>query len=190
MAWDSADSEMCRCAAAALRVVKSGKAANNSSCLMLGDVGAGVTVAPNGQRVLDKLGLLEQVKHAGATPDGHGVYQDAMGNLVAEAAWQDSAKRYQNIGMYRPDLINVLSQELAPDTIRLGQRLTSIQSTDTGVCVEFENGVQEEFDAVVGADGTHSVVRGSLMHPPSPSTPDPSHFAASLTQVSFPKTGP
>jgi salicylate hydroxylase len=134
----------------------------------LGDVGAGVTVAPNGQRVLDKLGVLEQVKRAGATPDGHGVYQDAMGNLVAEAAWEDSAKRYQNVGMYRPDLVNVLSQELAPDTIRLGHRLTSIQPLDTGVCVEFQNGVHDEFDAVVGADGIHSVVRDSLMQPPDP----------------------
>ena len=134
----------------------------------LGDVGAGVTVAPNGQRVLDKLGVLEQVKRAGATPDGHGVYQDAMGNVVAEAAWEDSAKRYQNVGMYRPDLVDVLSQEVAPDTIRLGHRLTSIQTLDTGVRLEFENGVHDEFDAVVGADGIHSVVRDSLMQTPDP----------------------
>lgn len=134
----------------------------------LGDVGAGVTVAPNGQRVLDKLGVLEQVKRAGATPDGHGVYQDAMGNVVAEAAWEDSAKRYQNVGMYRPDLVDVLSREVAPDTIRLGHRLTSIQTLDTGVRLEFENGVHDEFDAVVGADGIHSVVRDSLMQTPDP----------------------
>lgn len=134
----------------------------------LGDVGAGVTVAPNGQRVLDKLGVLEQVKHAGATPDGHGVYLDAMGNLVAEAAWEDSAKRYRNIGMYRPDLVNVLSREVAPDTIHLGHRLTSIQALDRGVCVGFENGVNGEFDAVVGADGVHSVVRDALMRAPAP----------------------
>jgi salicylate hydroxylase len=130
----------------------------------LGDVGAGVTVAPNGQRVLDKLGVLEQVKRAGAIPDGHGVYQDAMGNLVAEAAWEDSGQRYQNIGMYRPDLVKVLAAELAADTIRLGHRLTSIEQLDAGVRVGFENGLHDEFDAVVGADGMHSVVRDSLMH--------------------------
>jgi len=134
----------------------------------LGDVGAGVTVAPNGQRVLDKLGVLEQIKKAGATPDGHGVYQDAMGNLVAEAAWEDSAKRYRNIGMYRPDLVNVLVREVAADTIRLGHRLTSIQALDTAVRLGFENGIQDEFDAVVGADGIHSMVRDSLMQLPAP----------------------
>lgn len=134
----------------------------------LGDVGAGVTVAPNGQRVLDKLGVLDQVKRAGATPDGHGVYQDAMGNLVAEAAWEDSAKQYQNIGMYRPDLVDVLAREVPDGTIRLGHRLTSVQAIDAGVRVEFENGTHDEFDAVVGADGMHSVVRGSLMQLPEP----------------------
>ena len=82
----------------------------------LGEVGAGVTVAPNAQRVLDTLGVLEQVKRAGAVPDGHGVYQDAMGNLVTDAAWEDSGKQYRNIGMYRPDLINVLAQEVDPET--------------------------------------------------------------------------
>ena len=134
----------------------------------LGDVGAGVTVAPNGQRVLDRLGVLEKIKRAGAIPDGHGVYQDALGNLVAEAAWEDSAKQYQNVGMYRPDLVDALAGELAPETIRLGHRLTALQHTDTGVRVEFEHGEHGEFDAVVGADGIHSVVRSSLMQLPTP----------------------
>lgn len=134
----------------------------------LGEVGAGVTVAPNASRVLDKIGVLEQVKRAGAVPDGHGVYQDAMGNLVTDAAWEDSARQYQNIGMYRPDLINVLAQEVAPDTVRLGHRLTSIQTLDSRVRVEFQNGVQEEFDAVIGADGIHSVVRKSVGQSPDP----------------------
>lgn len=135
----------------------------------LGEVGAGVTVAPNGQRVLEKLGVLEQVKRAGAVPDGHGVYQDALGNVVVEAAWEDSKKKYQNIGMYRPDLIDVLSNEVAPGTIRLNHKLTGVHPLASGRArVEFDNGVSEEFDAVVGADGIHSVVRKSVMQFPEP----------------------
>lgn len=76
----------------------------------LGEVGAGVTVAPNAQRVLDRLGVLEKIRNVGAVPDGHGVYQDAMGNLVTDAAWEDSNREYRNIGMYRPDLINALAK--------------------------------------------------------------------------------
>lgn len=132
----------------------------------LDEVGAGITVAPNASRILDRLGILEKVKSAGATPDSYGVYQDAMGNLVTDAAWEDSARKYQNIGMYRPDLVNILADEVDPKTIRLGHRLTSIQTLDSGVRVEFDNGVSEEFDAVVGADGIHSVVRESVMQFP------------------------
>ena len=134
----------------------------------LGEVGAGVTVAPNAQRVLEKLGVLEQVKRAGAIPDGPGVYQDSMGNIVTDAAWEDSARQYQNIGMYRPDLINVLAQEIDPETIRLGHRLASVQTLQQGVRVAFENGTTEDFDAVVGADGIHSVVRNSIAQFPTP----------------------
>ncbi|WP_154605538.1 FAD-dependent monooxygenase [Arthrobacter sp. AQ5-05] len=134
----------------------------------LGEVGAGVTVAPNAQRVLDKLGVLEQVKRVGAIPDGHGVYQDAMGNLVTDAAWEDSGRQYQNIGMYRPDLINVLAQEVDPESIRLDHRIASVQTLESGVRLAFENGAYEDFDAVVGADGIHSVVRKSVMQYPDP----------------------
>ncbi|GAA1599771.1 FAD-dependent oxidoreductase [Leucobacter chromiireducens] len=134
----------------------------------LGEVGAGVTVAPNAQRVLDVLGVLERVRCAGAVPDGHGVYQGSMGELVTDAAWEDSAKQYRNIGMYRPDLIDVLASEVAPATIRLGHKLAAVHEAGAGVRLEFENGVTEEFDAVVGADGIHSVVRRSVGQFPQP----------------------
>lgn len=134
----------------------------------LGEVGAGVTVAPNAQRVLDVLGVLERVRSAGAVPDGHGVYQGSMGELVTDAAWEDSAKQYRNIGMYRPDLIDVLASEVAPATIRLGHKLAAVHEAGAGVRLEFENGVTEEFDAVVGADGIHSVVRRSVGQFPEP----------------------
>jgi salicylate hydroxylase len=134
----------------------------------LGEVGAGVTVAPNAQRVLDRLGVLEKIKRAGAIPSGHGVYQGSTGNLVTDAAWEDSARQYRNIGMYRPDLIDVLAGEVDPATIRLAHRLTSVETSDAGVRLQFANGAAEDFDAVIGADGIHSVVRGSVGQFPDP----------------------
>lgn len=134
----------------------------------LGEVGAGVTVAPNAARVLDRLGVLEQIKQLGAVPDGHGVYLDAMGGMVTDAAWEDSAKHYQNIGMYRPDLIDALAQAVDSETVRLSHRLTSVEPLDSGVRLEFENGVDDVFDAVIGADGIHSVVRKAMGQDPEP----------------------
>lgn len=132
----------------------------------LGEVGAGVTVAPNAARVLERLGVLDRIRSVGAVPDGHGVYLDAMGRMVTDAAWEDTAKQYQNIGMYRPDLINALAEAVDPETIRLGHRLTAVETVEEGVRVAFENGVDEVFDAVIGADGIHSVVRRAVdQHP-------------------------
>src|SRR5919199_2173034 len=56
----------------------------------LAEVGAGVAVTPNGQRGLDHLGLLDEVKLAGA-PFGPGVNLSTDGRPVAEVAWSDSA---------------------------------------------------------------------------------------------------
>lgn len=134
----------------------------------LGEVGAGVTIAPNALRLLDRLGLLEEIKRTGAAMEGPGVYLDAKGTLIAEAAWEDSAKRYQNVGMYRPDLVDVLTRAIPDGALRLGHRLTSIQPVGSSVHLGFENGDNGEFDAVVGADGVHSVVRDSLMQLPDP----------------------
>lgn len=134
----------------------------------LGEVGAGVTVSPNGARVLEALDALEPVRSLGAIPDGPGNHQDSLGNLVAEAAWEDSIGQYQNIGMYRPDLVNALLSQVEEGTIRMGHRLTHFEETGNGVRLEFENGVTEEFDAVVGADGIHSFVRDALFDRPEP----------------------
>lgn len=126
------------------------------------EVGAGVTIAPNGSRVLDKLGLLEAVLRAGAIPDGHGVYLDALGNVVTDAAWEDSRKQYKNIGMFRPDLIDILVGAVNPKAIHINHRATSVEILNPGVRVHFQNGKQEDFDAVIGADGIRSVVRDAV----------------------------
>lgn len=129
------------------------------------ELGAGVTIAPNGSRVIDKLGLLESMQRAGAIPDGHGVYLDAMGNMVSEAAWEDTSGQYRNIGMYRPDMIEILAKAVDPEAIRLRHRAKSVEMLGSGVRVQFENGTQEDFDAVVGADGIRSVVRKAVGQP-------------------------
>jgi salicylate hydroxylase len=134
----------------------------------LGDVGAGVTVAPNAARILDRLGLLDQIRRAGAAPEGCGVYLDGMGRMVTDAAWEDTARQYQNIGMYRPDLIEVLAANVDPDTVRLGHSATLVEHLDDGVRVTFENGAVDVFDAVIGADGIHSVVRDAVGQHPKP----------------------
>src|ERR671938_976533 len=94
----------------------------------LAEVGAGVAITPNGQRALDHLGLLDEVKLAGAPTDGPGVNLSTDGRLVAETAWSDSAGRYRTFGIHRADFIDVLGRAIPSDAVRLGHRLASIHA--------------------------------------------------------------
>lgn len=47
-------------------------------------------------------------------------------------------------------------------TVRTGMRLRSIEERQSGVAVSFENGVREQFNVVVGADGVRSRTRAVL----------------------------
>jgi salicylate hydroxylase len=67
--------------------------------------------------------------------------------------------------MYRPDMIDILAQAVDPEAIRLHHRAKSVEMLDSGVRVHFENGKQEDFDAVIGADGIRSVVRKAVGQP-------------------------
>ncbi|WP_417562347.1 FAD-dependent monooxygenase [Microbacterium sp.] len=134
----------------------------------LAEVGAGFGVAPNGQRVLDRLGLLDATKSAGAVMEGPDFYRNADGKLIAEGAYSDSADRYHTIGMHRADFVDALRKALPDGMVHTGHKLTSISATDSGVRLHFENGVDAEFDAVVGADGIHSVVQESITRPSDP----------------------
>ncbi|HEX3305442.1 MAG TPA: FAD-dependent monooxygenase, partial [Streptosporangiaceae bacterium] len=86
----------------------------------LAEVGAGVSLAPNGLRMLERLGVGEQVRRLGVRyaaselrlPDGgtvqHEPYQFAMAG--------------QNVGIHRADLLALLAGQLPPGTVRTGHR--------------------------------------------------------------------
>lgn len=59
-----------------------------------------------------------------------------------------------------------LLDQLAPDTVQLGQALETFTQTDTGITATFNTGHTVNCDLLIGADGIHSKVRQQL-HPHS-----------------------
>lgn len=129
----------------------------------LGEVGAGVAIAANGWRLLEKLGVMDRLA---ATSSGlnNGYFQ-----LREDGSYIDTLRppgangRMRVYGVHRADLIEVLRFVVPESTIHTGHRLTGLAQDAGGVDLAFANGASFRADAVIGADGIHSVVRPHLV---------------------------
>jgi len=130
------------------------------------EIGAGLQLAPNATRMLDRVGILDEVKKHAAFPRRL-VMMDALSGLEITAL-NLRAKflqhfEYPYIVMHRGDL---LAAEL--EACRASKRTTleadkdavRIEDLGDGARVECADGSVYECDALVGADGLWSKTRG------------------------------
>lgn len=107
-------------------------------------------------RVLDRMGLLEQVE-AAATRMGEVTYVDGADRplVVTPPTFQSG-----ELEILRGDLAGIL-HEATKDNVEyvFGDSITGVLERGDGVTVTFEHGEPREFDLVIGADGLHSNVR-------------------------------
>jgi salicylate hydroxylase len=132
----------------------------------LTEVGAGVSLAPNGLRMLDRLGVGAGIARLGARylsarlllPDGrparHEPHQFAQAGL--------------NVGIHRADLLGLLAGQLPPGAVATGHRCVSFRQDDETATVGFANGATAAADVVIGADGMHSALQGFVVEPAEP----------------------
>ncbi|WP_153506056.1 FAD-dependent oxidoreductase [Cumulibacter manganitolerans] len=139
----------------------------------LGEIGAGIQIAANGVHVLRGLGLEDQVAAVGVKPQSYDMRDLHSGRQVWYIPFGDAAARRYGAPMYnvhRADLIDILRSGL-DDVIRTGARVVSVGQDDEQAWVELAGGERVTADAVIGADGIHSVVRAALRGE------EPRHFA-------------
>lgn len=133
----------------------------------LTELGAGIQVAANGSRVLRALGLGEQLARIGIEA---GLVDLRVWNSGARSKMQDHGGARERYGaphytLHRADLQEMLRQAVLranPRMIRLDTRCTGFEAAAKGVTLAFANGERAQGDAVIGADGIHSVVRQTL----------------------------
>ncbi|CZS99224.1 uncharacterized protein RCO7_00515 [Rhynchosporium graminicola] len=129
------------------------------------EVGASIVLLPNGARVMDQLGMFQDI-FAAAEPLSHGRLWTADGELVIQDDGPLLIKRrtgYPVSLVLRSHLLKVLSDHI-PDKskIHLSKRVTKIDHTEDEVVVHCKDGSLFSGEIVVGADGVHSTVK-SLM---------------------------
>jgi 2-polyprenyl-6-methoxyphenol hydroxylase-like FAD-dependent oxidoreductase len=137
----------------------------------LGEVGAGINIGPNASRFLHRLGLAKVLEKTGIKPvtfdqrrwdDGRVLLRSPLGEAVETAF---GAPYYT---FHRADLHRALAGAVPGHRVHLAHRFTRLTDHGDRVEAHFENGESISADALIGADGIHSVVRHALLGPEKP----------------------
>ena len=129
------------------------------------EIGAGVSIQPNGLRALDALGLGDRLRSGGLADPPAGIRRASGGWLIRNDI-DDLKRRFgQWATVHRAALVDLLRAAVPPQALRPGTEVCRVRSDGT---VRHSGGTSTA-DLVVGADGVHSVTRRSLWpHLPGP----------------------
>lgn len=140
----------------------------------LKEVGAGIQISPNGNKVLDAIGVFETLRELSCDPDrkefrlwnsGRPWPMFSLGQSVVEKYG------YPYLTVYRPDMHQALADRvraLKPDAIHLDSGVAGCGQDAEGAELVLRDGRRLRGDALIGADGVRSVVRNTLWGPCDP----------------------
>jgi 6-hydroxynicotinate 3-monooxygenase len=128
-------------------------------------LGAGIQVGCNAMKVLRALGLEQRMRQQSFYPRSWNNRDWKTGEVKFDMIFGESAE--QKFGApyllaHRGDLHAALASAVPENCINLGHKLVGLDETSDGIELSFANGATATTDAVVGADGVHSVVRDIL----------------------------
>jgi len=135
----------------------------------LGEVGAGIQMSANAMKVLDRLGLREQLSPVAVRPQAFEFRRFDSGELLhtiplgAAHEQRHGAPYFQ---LHRADLHAVLLGAVRardPGAVVLNARASFVQERADAVGVIFADGRMCEGDLLVGADGIKSFVRRHVL---------------------------
>jgi salicylate hydroxylase len=135
---------------------------------VLGEVGAGVFVYPNGLRQLERMGLGKALAEVGAKVGEGSEYYRKDGTVVGQILTTDSSGWNGIYGMHRADLLRVLAEALPSTSIRTGHRCVGFEQNTTAARLKFANGENAEADVVIAADGILSTLQKYVVDPAMP----------------------
>ncbi len=122
--------------------------------------GAAISLWSNGVKVLNRLGLGNEIASVGGQMDSMAYYSHLGEKLTAFSL----APLVERVGqrpypVARTDLQNLLLNAFGADRVRLNSKCIAVEQDATSATAIFEDGHRATGDLVVGADGTHSIIR-------------------------------
>lgn len=128
------------------------------------EIGAGLLITANGQRVLAELGLDAEVRAAASCVDELYTIDYRSGNVLETVTNESISDLFglRTLQVHRADLHRSLMQAVLnndPDALYPGHELVGLAQDAEGVTVRFRNGAMDRGDILLGADGNASLIR-------------------------------
>jgi 2-polyprenyl-6-methoxyphenol hydroxylase-like FAD-dependent oxidoreductase len=131
-------------------------------------IGAGIQMLPNSSRVLRGIGVLDTLRRTAFEPYSHLNRVWDTGEIKRELPMPESLYGAPFLCMHRGDLHDALYSVLPPEIVHRGKKLVGLDGAGGPVTLSFADGTIARADAVVGADGVHSLVREIVVGPDKP----------------------
>jgi salicylate hydroxylase/6-hydroxynicotinate 3-monooxygenase len=134
-------------------------------------IGAGIQMAPNAVKVLRALGIEQQLRRTAFESDVALSREWDTGEITSELKLgRDVEERYgaPYLFLHRADLHAAIASVVPPGIVHLNKKLIALDQDAHEVTLRFADGERVRSDAVIGADGVHSLVREALLGPEQP----------------------
>jgi len=129
------------------------------------DGGASISLQPNGLRILDQLGLYQDIFKT-TKPMSQSIWRNADGKVVRKSRFMQMVEErhgYPILCFERSELLDILYRRYQKkENVFTSCEVVKVESGRDGVVVMTKNGSVFKGDIVVGADGINSAVRRHL----------------------------
>ncbi len=129
--------------------------------------GAAISLWSNGVKVLNHLGLSQEIASIGGQMDRMAYYShtgEKLNDFSLLPLMERVGQRPYPVA--RTDLQLMLLQAFGAENVRLGMKCVGVEQDATSVTARFEDGSTTTGDVLVAADGTHSLLRPYVLGQP------------------------
>src|SRR3954467_9895739 len=131
-------------------------------------IGAGIQMMPNSMKVLRGIGIEARLREFSFAPYSHLNRIGDTGEITRELPMPESLYGAPYLCMHRGDLHDALLSAIPADIVHTGKKLVGLDQVGGHVTLTFADGSRATADAVIGADGVHSIVRDIIVGPDEP----------------------
>ncbi|MEB3230415.1 MAG: FAD-dependent urate hydroxylase HpxO [Leptolyngbyaceae bacterium] len=126
--------------------------------------GAGISLWSNGVKVLNRLGLGDEIAKIGG-PMERMAYIHKNGTVLTDFSLTPLVEQVGQCPypVARTDLQGMLLRVFGPENVQLNAKCVAVEQTADAVTAIFEDGHRATGDILVGADGTHSIIRATVL---------------------------